>query len=308
MKRLLFSGSTKTVIYRTPKVKPKSRGRFDDGSASHSERQVEFARFEPIPRSSDRLRYRVAGTFSETYRQRLAWSACAPDVGQALRRAAASRDRRLLFVKNPKAACTTGAQLVHLYDHGAFCLSENIHDSTAIRQGLQHATHHMAVLANDEAIRFTFVRNPLDRVISAFCMFFTRPCHSEKERDRERGMRALGFDQSHSSSRNFDIFLEYLDHCFATDPAHCNPHWRQQIHNLAHGSIDYHVVGRVEALPEAIRELELRLDHRFCEVDGWSAPQFNRSPSIERAVFCVSDRQRRKVRDLYAADFEAFSY
>lgn len=68
----------------------------------------------------DRVRYRVGALISPYYRERRAALGSTGLRAKALRRCVTSRDGRVLFVKNFKAACTTGTELMHHYDHGRY--------------------------------------------------------------------------------------------------------------------------------------------------------------------------------------------
>lgn len=123
----------------------------------------------------------------------------------------------------------------------------------------------------------------------------------------ETGFRRLGYDPNGSPDRNFDLFLEYLAQTFALDPARANPHWRPQTLNIAHGEIDYAVVGRVERMRADLRALGERLGHRFPDLDAVTGPHFNHARKTDELLAATAS-QRARVRQLFAADYDAFSY
>jgi hypothetical protein len=85
-----------------------------------------------------------------------------------------SHDRKLLFVKNHKAACTSTTQILHHYAHGTF-YKGNVHraERTKIRIGRYHWPEIAPVLKAHSAYLFTFVREPEKRVLSALTVLFT---------------------------------------------------------------------------------------------------------------------------------------
>lgn len=257
--------------------------------------------------SIDRLRYRFGALVSRYYRERAAALSCTGLRAKALRRCVTSRDGQLLLVKNYKAACTTGTQLVHHYDHGLYWSDGDVHGTRRLAQGLLAARRHLAALDSPTTLRLTFVRDPLARLVSGFVMVFVGRSPYTKWAHAERGMWRLGYDPDGSVARNFDIFLEFLAQAFALDPAHANPHWRPQVMNIAYGEIDYGLIGRVERLRDDIQKLGDRLDHRFPDLEQATGPHFHRGRDAG-ALLTVTPAHRARARHLFAADYEAFSY
>lgn len=262
------------------------------------------------------MRYWIGGLIKPAYRQRLVAQSLPGVVTQAMRRCVTTRDGKILLVKNPKAACSTAAQLLLHYDQGSFEDTAKIHRTKQLRQGMDFASHHLAALIDPKSFKFTIVRDPLSRTTSAFAMFFLNVGSDvfasdggeEKARRRETGIWALGYDPSGSPSRNFDIFLDYIECCFAIDMAHVNTHWKPQVFTTAHGHIRYDHVGKVETLRRDLETIQEKIGHSFPGMDKPEGPQFNRSRVDVKTLLQVTPEQRRKVRDLFSADYEAFGY
>jgi Sulfotransferase family len=257
--------------------------------------------------ANDSVRYRLGGLVSQKYRERALALTQTGRRAQALRRCVTSRDGRLLFVKNYKAACTTGTELVHHYDNKRFSAHGGAHGAKDLAQGLSATRRHLAALDDPNAMRVTFVRDPLARLVSGFVMVFVKPTAFMKWSRQERGLWRLGYDPHGSVTRNFDLFLEYLEQSFSLDPSHSNPHWRRQVLNIACGEIEYGLIGRVERLRDDIRQLGEKLGHHFPDLEQGLGPRFNRGHEAS-SVLTVSAAQRARVRTLFAPDYEAFSY
>jgi hypothetical protein len=285
-------------------------------SVSHAQRTpVSFPKYGlPASRSSTLL-WRLLGTVSPYHKGKAAIQSRPLVVAQALRRCVLTRDRRLLFLKNPKAACSTVLQLLHHREHGRFADVSHLHRTQDIQQGIRHAEALIAALDDPECVRFTVVREPASRAVSAFMMFFSgagaevfkKEGRDKKAAKREAGMWALGYDPNGDVQRNFDVFLEYLAHCFSEGPEHVNVHWKPQTLSIAHGQIDYAHIGRMETLKQDLDTVSSMVGYSL--LDGMSElPNVNRARSERAKSFELTAAQRRKIADLYAGDYEVFGY
>ena len=277
------------------------------------DRPVTFPRFGEPAGPAERVFHRVLGLFSPYHRGKAAIQDCPLALAQALRRCVLTCDRRLLFLKNPKAACSTVLYLIHERELGRSAAPDQLHRTNEIMQGLRHAEALLAALDDHNCVRFTVVRDPASRAVSGFMMFFSgagaevfTEKRNKKAAKREAGMWALGYDPKGDSGRNFDIFLEYIARCFATGPELVNVHWKPQTLSIAHGHIRYTHIGRMESLQ---RDLEIVGERLGYDLLGAQAelPRVNRSRSGGSAINLTKE-QRRKIRELYADDYAAFGY
>jgi hypothetical protein len=275
--------------------------------------EVSFPRFGLPASSATALVYRTLGVVSPYYAGRAVLQTCPLLVAQALRRSVITRDRKLFFLKNPKAACSTVLQLIHQHEHGAFAEVRNLHRMTAVQQGIRHAKALVAALHDPDCIRFTAVRDPATRAVSGFMMFFSgagaevfkAEGRDKKAARREAGMWTLGYDPEGDLSRNFDVFLDYLKLCFEADRAHVNVHWRPQTLSIARGHIRYAHICRVETLRHDLRIVSDLVGYPLLR-PGDEPPSVNQARRPGRLE--LSKEQRRKIRELYADDYEAFNY
>lgn len=274
---------------------------------------VSFPKFNLPAGRTGALLYRVLGTVSPYYRGRAALETCPLPLAQALRRCVLTRDGRLLFLKNPKAACSTVLQLIHFHENGRFADVRHLHRTSDVRQGIPHAEAHIAALDDPNCVRFTAVREPASRAVSGFMMFFSgagaevfkAEGRDKKAAKREAGMWALGYDPKGDMHRNFDVFLEYVAQCFETGREHVNVHWKPQTLSIALGHIPYSRIGRVESLKQDLQAVSEMLGYSLFGAQE-ELPSVNRAR--RQGGFELTSEQRRKIRDLYAEDYEAFGY
>ncbi len=279
----------------------------------HMTPDIPFPRYGLAASRASTLLYRALGSVSPYYSGRAALQTCPLPVAQAIRRSVITSDRRLFFLKNPKAACSTVLQLIHFHEHGQPGDVRHLHRSRDIQQGIPHARALITALDDPGCVRFTAVRDPASRAVSGFIMFFAgagaevfkSQAQARKAALREAGMWALGYDPAGRIERNFDVFLEYVARCFDADRDHVNVHWKPQTLNIAYGHIRYAHICRVETLQHDLRTVGDLVGYPLLQ-PGDDLPTVNRAR--RRNGFELTPTQRRKIRDLYAEDYEAFEY
>ncbi|MEQ6903700.1 sulfotransferase family protein [Nocardioides sp. YIM 152588] len=206
-------------------------------------------------------------------------------------------DFGVVYVKNPKAACST--LLLWL---------DRIHTNDFEHEfGNMHTQHRLPLVTDvgwpevsrmlsGSAYRFTFVRNPVRRFESAY---WDKIVHSRQWRPEVQ--RVLGLPEDEDSSLTFEQFLDAVEQ---QSPAEMNPHWRPQHLNLFHPLVTYDRVGRLESFDadlERIRE----------EAGLPKVPLGVRNTSKHKDGTSVYDGRPdlvRRVEQVFAADFEIYGY
>ena len=222
-----------------------------------------------------------------------------------LRNLILSHDRRFLFLRNQKCACTQTTQLLYAYGNNGTTYPGNVHRAN---QGIYPARYRWMdikpVFQAHMSFFFTFVRDPQARVISAFRNFFVD--HSNGARQKHMGpMRAHGFDPNRDSSYNLDVFLDYVGHGFDLDPINSDSHWRLQVHNIAWSDIRYDFVGRVERYADDIARIFAAGGAPEFPLANLLAARHNPSTAPENPITAA---QKSRIEALYAPDYEAFGY
>ena len=226
-----------------------------------------------------------------------------PHLRGPLRNLILSHDRRFLFLRNQKCACTQTTQLLYAYGNNGATYPGNVHRAN---QGIIPARYRWMdikpVFDAHMSFFFTFVRDPQTRVISAFRNFFVDQTNGARKKHM-RPMRAHGDDPGRDVSYNLDVFLDHVAHGFAVDPVNSDSHWRLQVHNIAWSDIRYDFVGRVERYEADIADVFAAGGApNFPSADLLTA-RHNRSTAPETPVTAA---QKARITALYAADYQAF--
>jgi hypothetical protein len=118
-------------------------------------------------------------------------------------------------------------------------------------------------------------------------------------------MWTLGYEPDGDINRNFDVFLDYVAMCFEVSREHVNVHWRPQTLSIALDHISYAHICRVETLRQDLATVSDLVGFPLLP-PGQEPPSVNQAR--RRGQFELSKEQRRKIRTLYADDYEAFGY
>lgn len=248
-------------------------------------------------------RTRYLAPFFQKYRERLGFSELPEPRQIAYREGLVTDDRKLFYIKNPKAGSSTIAHILFRYSKGRPC-EGRIHDKDNGLFQYWHNWRKFEAALNGNAVSFNFVRHPEKRIVSAFRNFVV------DKRNKTRGvhleaLESRGLSDKNSMNRNFGIFLDYVEESFATNLLYTNRHWRPQHINVALGDIRYDVIGKLENLD---RDLE-KVFALIGEVDALKKARPDRKHNASTGVsYTLNAEERARVERLYEKDYEAFGY
>ncbi len=216
-----------------------------------------------------------------------------------------THDRKLLFLRNQKCACTQTTQLLYAYSNNGQTYKGNVHRAN---RGIFPARYHWPtikpVLQAQSAYTFTFVRHPEKRAHSAFRNFFVDATNIARHKHMQP-IISHGYDAARDTSYNFDVFLDYVAHTFEVDALRCDTHWRLQTLNIGWGRISFDHIGKVETYNADLRQVFDAVGKTDFPPAALLERRFN---ATEAKVMPVTPAQRRKIESLYAADYAAFEY
>jgi len=247
-----------------------------------------------------------------------------------------SKVYRFVYAPIPKAACSTVLSLIYRKfrsdqpDLPYFLPEEfghaQFHDfmGTYFNMSQLQTEEAEAFLADPEVFKFTFVRNPLDRLASAYLNKFVKErfnseqwFHTLPVLQAVHGRRADHFKHSIS----FAQFVVYLRR---TMDEILDKHWRP-MHCLLSPKATF-FVGRVEALEESYEIVRRRTglpaeiwqanrtprraDESLPDAEYWSmdADALRALPSLPQTRQMYDERLEAIVRKRYQRDFKLFRY
>jgi hypothetical protein len=204
-------------------------------------------------------------------------------------------DHGVVYVRVPKAACSTlklWAHRIHTGDHSFD--PGDVHHGVEVPMAHRLGWDVVSAMLAGGAYRFTFVRDPSDRLVSAY---FSKLVRSGWKTDRVDVRSTLGL--APEVEVTFDHFLASLE---ATEPSTWNVHWRPQHLITMQGLVEYDAIGRVENFDADLARI--REEAGLPDVPVTSR---NRHPLTEDPRSGRPDVQRR-IEALYPEDYEVFGY
>lgn len=223
-----------------------------------------------------------------------------------------SLTHRYLYYAVPKAACTSIKSLVRrlegcppapcfdpLSDEPRRDMQVHVRENTLVPSLMDLSNAQQEeVLNSDEFLRFTVVRNPYSRLISAWRgkVLLCEPGFEliyEEIRGEPPGLRT-------KKPVEFEEFVDYLER--HDDIEWCDGHWRLQAAQLFWPAINFNFIGKIENLAE----VRLRISNHIGPKKPVELERTNQSVGGEgvRLTAGLADR----IHALYKRDFEVFGY
>lgn len=255
---------------------------------------------DPIPgkRSKDAL----LAPISAKHRSREAFGRLPLELRAVLPHCVLAANDRAVFIKNPKAACTTVSQLIYQAEHGEM-YDGNIHQwHTENRK--PYTQWAPALEALSSGYSFSVVRHPEKRAVSGFFDFFVREKNPEAAKHRPFA-EAFGLWAHDDNSARFDAYLDYLEASFDEGLLETDRHFRPQHVNLGAGHVELSFIARVETLSD-----DLSVIGEQCGLDltqGAKRKDTRRNTSGSEG-FEANTRQRARIEALFGEDYRLYGY
>jgi Sulfotransferase family len=221
-----------------------------------------------------------------------------PD-GAVTRRVQPLPDYGCIYVRNAKVA--TGTTLlwlhrIHTGDHN-FIPKRSIHVEMTLPRVEDVGWEKVLGMLNGDAFRFSFVRDPVRRVESAY---LSKVVRHRRYPGRAELQRILGLPEGPDEELTLEQFFAALE---MQDPMRMDVHWRPQHLNLMHGLVEYDLVGRLETFVADVARIRAATGMPDVPIEVQHA-------STRPATGLLDGRPDlfRKVADFYARDFELYGY
>lgn len=207
---------------------------------------------------------------------------------------------KVFYLANPKAASTGILRTLQLaeVDGDMTRVPEFVHERAHSPLLNFASSSHSPdeILASPAFFRFTYVRNPFSRTLSAYLDKIVAD-----EGERERLLPMLGLSASDRPS-----FLTFLKAVDAQRDGWRDIHWTTQKRLVQLNNVDYSFIGRFESFrdtfPALIQQLGIPAEHL-----SDTRPAHTTDASARIAEF-VGDDERELILSIYESDFRAFGY
>jgi hypothetical protein len=207
---------------------------------------------------------------------------------------------RYFYLANPKVASTGVLRTLQSaeVDGDTSRMPEFVHDRAASPLlTFQSSTVSIEeILTSPHFFRFTYVRNPFSRILSAYLEKVVA-----RQQERERLLPTLGFPPDSQPS-----FLEFLRAIHFLRDGWRDIHWATQSRLLQANNIDYSFIGRFESFSETFPQVLNRL---AIEKSHYRAAKSQHATNAsQRIQEYVGYAERELIITIYEADFVAFGY
>lgn len=242
--------------------------------------------------------------FSKRYRRIASARTLPPELMPVIGNCIAFNEGNALFVKNHKAACSTIARLIYFHENQQD-YAGNIHQVyDGLVQGLPNFPAVVEAIRRPGTFRFTFVRDPVARAVSAYKNIFLEKTNQAWSL-HEAHIRQWGFNDSASDGDNFEVFLDYITESLHREPYLTDPHFRRQVDNTGVHHLQFDVIGYVESMDADLSALSGILP----EVQrGARSSSGERKANRTTVVFTPDDAQVARLKAIYREDYEVFAY
>lgn len=206
----------------------------------------------------------------------------------------------LVYIKNPKAACSTVLVWLSRLHSGQDDFSpKNVHTEHLLPRPAELGWPCISQMLGGNAYRFTFVRDPLSRLESAYSDKIVKAVSSQW---RDKIRRSLGAPLGSEKPLSFEQFLAGLEQ---QDPViEMDPHWRPQHVNLMHPLITYDRIGKVESFDEDLAKVREEAGIRQVPVEKRNI----RRTTDDESVYDGRPDLERRAREIFATDLELYGY
>jgi hypothetical protein len=204
-----------------------------------------------------------------------------------------------IYVRNAKVA--TGTMLlwlhrIHTGDHD-FIPKRSIHVEVTLPRLEDVGWEKVLRMLNGDAFRFSFVRDPVRRLESAY---LSKVIRHRRYPGRATLQKILGLPEGPDEELTLDQFFAALE---MQDPVEMDVHWRPQHLNLMHGLVEYDLLGRLENFGADLARIRAATGIPDVPIDLQHV-------SKRTAIGLLDGRPDllRKLCDIYARDFELYGY
>lgn len=208
-----------------------------------------------------------------------------------------SMSRKVLYVETPKVACTQIKRMLQRLEAGSSGgVPQNVHDrNESPLFSPKHSEDTFFSALYGEYFRFSFVRNPITRVLSCYLDKFV-----SNKWEKARRLPGFGFEPDYDLS-----FLEFLNFISNQNPIDMDVHWMPQTTILSLGSVKYDFIGRFENFSADFQRI-----CRYLGVEEFHDNEGREHRTNASDVTCkfYGDRELEIVRRLYREDFELLMY
>jgi hypothetical protein len=260
---------------------------------------------EPLQQSA---RVAASSHVADKYSDDISFLTTHRTVAQVINSIHVSLRFKYIYAETPKAACSSIKLFLMKNEnpHGLFPFTNDPTEAEFEHFHLREFSPLLTVkqvypfrglVQSGKFFRFCFVRNPYERLVSAY---LDKVSNNGPLAGSIKKMMGLATD--HKADIHFEDFVDCVCH---QTVAEMNSHWRIQYFHTYQDVIDYDYIGRVENMQAGIAHIS-----KATSLDDRLFVRFNphAQNSAEKLSRYLTPSLRQKIADKYALDFDYFRY
>lgn len=223
-----------------------------------------------------------------------------------------------IYFSIPKNACSTITVLLRSkFESDLYKIKSKVHDrntSSLLRPCDIGYDKFIELLESNSVFKFTVIRNPYSRILSAYINKFvdSQKRHIEAYKSFLKNLVPPELKSEYIENRDL-TFIEFLNFVHSQKPYQMNAHWRPQFSQAFMDLVNYSAVYKFEELNTCLQELFDQLNKIGCysetsdDIDSliYRPHKTNADQMIDRYYTneCINTFQ-----EIYAVDLEKFNY
>lgn len=213
-----------------------------------------------------------------------------------------SEKNRLIYVETPKVGCTSIKKILQFneLDCDESRMPSDVHErqQSPLKSPSADEAGFLRCLASADYLTFTFVRNPITRVLSAYLDKIVAQPGEITPAQREMGI---------DPSVRIPTFPEFIEMVYRQRPFDMNVHWAPQAFLLGIDKVRYDYIGRFECFVQSIEHLVAKkgLKTPASAMRHGRAHATNASDLLGRHY---TGAALERVREIYHDDFKYLGY
>lgn len=215
-----------------------------------------------------------------------------------------SLKNKFVYIENPKVASSTIKMALHANEVISLRnVSVGPHPdilTSPFVKPYQLSNNDLAdILFGTDFFRFTFVRNPFDRFLSAY---LDKICGNQPEKQQVD----VRWEKKHGKKKDMLSFADFIEVIEETPDTARDKHWRTQSALTMINQLNFHHVGRLETFNMDIVKIQSMGRIDFRNIKEFSPHKTDAAK--KRMEHYKSKKLIEKVSKMYEIDFEKFAY
>jgi len=213
-----------------------------------------------------------------------------------------SKKHKFVYVETPKVACSTIKRVLQLIevDGDESKLSTQVHDrgKSPLASPLSVDQDLDELFEGDGYFRFSFVRNPYSRILSAYLDKLVK-----NDWERRRLLPTLGYNENDRIT-----LLQFLEAIKDIPNIDKDIHWTPQSYILQRHKVNYDFIGRFENFSAGFERVIRKIKPDAGKQLFHARADHHKTDANSKLLKYIGPKEAELILEIYGSDFEVFRY